>query len=107
MPPARCGICKHLDAFLFNGGATRSRTELSGFAIRYIPTSVRQEHGDDSASLVRGVDDYRTFEHEPRPSKDMDPAFVSLHAEIAQRNAQILYKGAPISKHEQRLQLQP
>src|SRR3954470_11917849 len=27
-----------------------------GFAIRYIPTSVRQLHGDDGASLVRGVD---------------------------------------------------
>lgn len=78
-----------------------------GFAIRYIPASVRQEQGDDSATLVRGVDDYRTFEHEPRPSKDMDPTFVSLHAEIAQRNAHILYKGAPISSHEQRLQRQP
>ena len=37
----------------------------------------------------------------------MDPAFVSLHAEIAQRNAKILYKGTPISSHEQRLQRQP
>ncbi len=92
---------------MFNGGATWSRTALVGFAIRYVPTSVRQEQGDDSASLVRGVDDYRTFEHEPRPSKDMDPAFLSLHAEIAQLNAQILYEGAPISSHEQRLQPKP
>jgi len=84
-----------------------SEARRIGFAIRYIPTSVRQEQGDDSATLVRGVDDYRTFEHEPRPSKDMDPTFVSLHAEIAQRNAHILYKGAPISSHEQRLQRQP
>jgi chlorinating enzyme len=84
-----------------------SASRRIGFAIRYIPTSVRQKQGADSATLVRGVDDYRTFEHEPRPSKDMDPAFVSLHAEIAQRNAQILYKGALISSHEQRLQRQP
>jgi ectoine hydroxylase-related dioxygenase (phytanoyl-CoA dioxygenase family) len=84
-----------------------SASRRIGFAIRYIPTSVRQKQGADSATLVRGVDDYRTFEHEPRPSKDMDPTFVSLHAEIAQRNAHILYKGAPISSHEQRLQRQP
>jgi ectoine hydroxylase-related dioxygenase (phytanoyl-CoA dioxygenase family) len=34
-----------------------------GFAIRYIPTSVKQIAGEDSATLVRGVDDYRHFEH--------------------------------------------
>src|SRR5262249_22803693 len=32
-----------------------------GFAIRYIPTSLRQLEGEDSATLVRGVDRYRHF----------------------------------------------
>jgi hypothetical protein len=44
-----------------------------GFAIRYIPTSVKQVAGEDSATLVRGVDTYNHFAHEPRPELDMDP----------------------------------
>jgi len=65
-----------------------------GFAIRYIPTSVRQLEGDDSATLVRGVDTYRTFEHEPTPGRDLDPAFVDLHRSLVERSMGILYKGA-------------
>jgi non-haem Fe2+, alpha-ketoglutarate-dependent halogenase len=65
-----------------------------GYAIRYIPTYVRQLEGDDSATLVRGVDTFNTFEHEPRPLQDLDPAFVSLHQRIGERNMNILYKGA-------------
>jgi len=65
-----------------------------GYAIRYIPTYVRQLEGDDSATLVRGVDTYNTFEHEPRPGGDLDPAFVALHQQIGERNLGILYKGA-------------
>jgi non-heme Fe2+,alpha-ketoglutarate-dependent halogenase len=69
-----------------------------GYAIRYIPTYVRQLEGDDSATLVRGVDTFNTFEHEPRPSVDLDPEFVALHQQIGERNRQILYKGAPIQR---------
>ncbi|MGC2401878.1 MAG: phytanoyl-CoA dioxygenase family protein [Acidobacteriaceae bacterium] len=65
-----------------------------GFAIRYIPTEVRQLEGDDSATLVRGVDTFQTFKHEPRPTRDLDPEFVALHQQITDRNAKILYKGA-------------
>jgi non-haem Fe2+, alpha-ketoglutarate-dependent halogenase len=67
-----------------------------GFAILYIPTRVRQLQGDDSATLVRGVDDFRTFAHEPRPLRDLDPELVSLHKQITARNAQILYSGTQI-----------
>jgi non-heme Fe2+,alpha-ketoglutarate-dependent halogenase len=65
-----------------------------GYAIRYIPTYVRQLEGEDSATLVRGVDTFNTFEHEPRPSADLDPEFVALHQQIGERNLSILYKGA-------------
>jgi len=71
-----------------------------GFAIRYIPTDVRQIEGEDSATLVRGVDDYRTFEHEPRPRADLDPEFVRLHQAIAERNAKILYKGTRVQSYD-------
>jgi hypothetical protein len=40
-----------------------------GFAIRYIPTSVAQLAGEDSATLVRGEDRYHHFALEPEPSR--------------------------------------
>ena len=70
-----------------------------GLAIRYIPTSVKQVAGEDSATLVRGVDEFHHFEHEPRPAQDMDPQFVALHKRIAERNAQILYRGTQVKSY--------
>ena len=70
-----------------------------GFAIRYIPTTVAQIAGDDSATLVRGVDAYQHFELEPRPARDMDPQFVALHKAITERNAQILYRGTQVKSY--------
>ena len=70
-----------------------------GFAIRYVPTTVAQIAGDDSATLVRGVDEHHHFESEPRPMKDMDPAFVALHKQITERNAQILYRGTTVKSY--------
>ena len=70
-----------------------------GFAIRYIPTSVRQIAGEDSATLVRGVDVHHHFAPEPRPTRDMDPAFVQLHKDIAERNARILYRGTAVKSY--------
>jgi len=71
-----------------------------GFAIRYIPTRVKQVAGEDSATLVRGVDKYQHFEHEPRPARDMDPEFLELHRRIADRNAQILYRGTQVKSYD-------
>jgi len=68
-----------------------------GFAIRYIPTHLRQLEGEDSATLVRGADRYGHFELEPRPDSDMDPALVALHKKIAERNARILYRGTGVA----------
>jgi len=50
-----------------------------GFAIRYIPTTVAQLAGEDSATPVRGEDRYHHFMLEPRPICDLDPEFVALH----------------------------
>lgn len=73
-----------------------------GFACRYMPTSVKQMAGDrDSATLVRGTDAYGHFEHEPRATRDLDPAFVTLHREIAERNARILYRGTNVKDFNQ------
>ncbi len=78
----------------------RSADRRIGLAIRYIPTSVRQLHGEDSATLVRGTDTYRSFAHEPVPGADMEPDMVALHAAIAERNARILYRGTGIASYD-------
>jgi len=72
-----------------------------GFAIRYIPTTVAQVAGQDSATLVRGIDTHGHFELEPRPGADMEPRFVALHRQIAERNAQILYRGTPVRSYNE------
>jgi len=70
-----------------------------GFAIRYIPTSVAQIAGDDSATLVRGTDRFHHFALEPQPTRDMDPAFVQLHKDVTDRNAKILYRGTAVKNY--------
>jgi hypothetical protein len=61
---------------------------------------VKQVAGEDSATLVRGEDKYHHFEHEPRPQRDMDPEFLELHRKIADRNAQILYRGTQVKSYD-------
>ena len=79
--------------------ANPSADRRIGFAIRYIPTSVAQVAGRDSATLVRGNDTFHHFDLEPRPQRDMEPAFVRLHKEITERNAQILYRGTEVKSY--------
>jgi phytanoyl-CoA dioxygenase PhyH len=67
-----------------------------GFAIRYIPTSIYQIEGEDSATLVRGTDRFGHFELEPRPLRDMQDDMLALHRRLTERAAQILYKGTGV-----------
>jgi non-heme Fe2+,alpha-ketoglutarate-dependent halogenase len=72
-----------------------------GFAIRYIPTRIRQTAGEDSATLVRGEDRYHHFELEPRPTQELAPEFLALHKKIAERNARILYRGTEVKSYNE------
>src|SRR5262245_19360949 len=84
----------HHVLLVHGSGANPSDDRRIGFAIRYVPTSVRQVAGPrDSATLVRGEDIFGHFEAEPRPEADLDPAMLALHAEISDRQAKILYRG--------------
>ncbi len=66
-----------------------------GIGIRYVPTSARQVRADwDSASLVRGVDNYGHFELEPEPACDFDPAAVAIQQKADAEQRKIYYKGA-------------
>jgi non-haem Fe2+, alpha-ketoglutarate-dependent halogenase len=68
-----------------------------GFAIRYIPPHIGQLEGEDSATLVRGIDRFHHFAPEPRPLSEMAPDMLGLHKQIAERSAQILYRGTGVA----------
>lgn len=64
-----------------------------GFAIRYLPTHVRQIVGTkDSATLVRGVDNHGNFLPEHRPETDLAPAALAFHAQVMQQTEQVLMR---------------
>jgi hypothetical protein len=93
-------ISLHHVRLVHGSPANPSDDRRIGLAIRYIPTSVRQMVGTDSATLVRGTDAFHHFELEPRPASDMEPDFVALHKRIADRNAQILYRGTGVTSYD-------
>jgi hypothetical protein len=67
-----------------------------GFAIRYLPTYVKQLTGvRDSATLVRGKDEYGHFVLEPVPHADFHPDAVTFHSEMLAANDRILYRETP------------
>jgi len=70
-----------------------SDTRRIGFAIRYLPTYVRQVAGThDWATLVRGVDRYGNFEREQRPDADMSESAQAYHAAVVGGHAKILMR---------------
>jgi ectoine hydroxylase-related dioxygenase (phytanoyl-CoA dioxygenase family) len=76
----------------------RSGDRRIGFAIRYIPTHVKQLAGEDSALLVRGVDRYQHFLHESPPASDLSPDALAQHAEVKARSTKILYRDTPATR---------
>jgi ectoine hydroxylase-related dioxygenase (phytanoyl-CoA dioxygenase family) len=73
--------------------ANSSDMRRIGFAIRYVPTYLKQTAGPrDSAMLVRGVDHYHHFEMEPRPQADLHPDAVAVHKRVTEEAAKILYR---------------
>jgi len=66
-----------------------------GFAIRYLPTHVRQVVGTrDSATLVRGVDRFGNFEPEYAPDRDLSDAAIAFHAHVMGDQQKVLMKNA-------------
>jgi non-heme Fe2+,alpha-ketoglutarate-dependent halogenase len=64
-----------------------------GFAIRYLPTYVRQVAGShDWATLVRGDDRHGNFELEQRPDADMSDAAVAYHESVTSGHTRILMR---------------
>lgn len=81
----------------------RAADRRIGYAIRYIPTSVRQTAGPKgTATFVRGIDEFHHFEHEKRPGGELSPDALAHHQEIADRQARILYAGTPIQNFDKK-----
>ena len=84
----------HHVRLIHGSGPNRSDDRRIGFAVRYIPTHVRNVVGRDFAALVRGVDAYGHFNRERRPERDLEPeALAAYEAANASHNA-VLYAGA-------------
>ena len=81
---------------IFHGSeANRSSERRIGYAIRYIPTYVKQVSGPRaSAFLVRGVDRYGHFDDEKVPAADYAPEAVAAYEEALDRLDKVLYAGA-------------
>jgi non-heme Fe2+,alpha-ketoglutarate-dependent halogenase len=66
-----------------------------GLSLHYMPPQTSQLNSDwDCASLVRGVDRYRNFEHAPVPACDFDPVTVAYHEKATTAMRELLFKGA-------------
>jgi non-heme Fe2+,alpha-ketoglutarate-dependent halogenase len=81
---------------IFHGShQNRADDRRIGFAIRYLPPSIRQGVGStDSATLVRGADRHGHFELEPAPASDLAPEAIAHHRAVRDRRMQILMRGA-------------
>ena len=72
----------------------RAHYRRLGFAIRYVPTYVRQTEGPRGyATLVRGKDDYHHFDYEPQPLVNLGTEEVAAHKRITEEAEKILYRG--------------
>jgi len=95
MMPLRAGeMSLHHVRLIHGSDPNPSPDRRIGFAIRYIPTYVKQVAGaHDSATLVRGVDRYGHFVAEERPDADLSETALAHHAAVTGAHAAILMRG--------------
>lgn len=68
----------HHEKIIHGSAPNTSDGRRVGLAVRYIkPYARRKPNTLDHATLVRGVDRYDTFFHDPAPRADMDPEAVA------------------------------
>ncbi|MEM7024871.1 MAG: phytanoyl-CoA dioxygenase family protein [Pseudomonadota bacterium] len=90
----------HHVKLIHGSNANQSDDRRIGYAIRYIPTTVRQVAGaEDSAMLVRGVDRYHNFIEEHPPTADLDEAAMAEHAAVLDRQHKILFRGTDLQDY--------
>ena len=73
-------------------GENNSSEDRFLLAIRYISTDNKTRKNHTTASLVRGVDDYNFYEHEPVPEKDFDSKCLKFHQKLMAKQTEIFAK---------------
>lgn len=86
-------VSLHHVMLVHGSGPNNSDDRRIGFAIRYVPTHVRQVKMRDSAMLVRGKDEYGNFDYEEPPHADADAAALAQHKAAMDRQVAVLYSG--------------
>jgi len=85
----------HHELIVHGSSDNRSSERRIGLAVRYIHPSARQVvDTKDTATLVRGVDTFGHFEHEPRPRADMAPEAVAYLEKMLAERAGGIYRKA-------------
>ena len=64
------------------------------FLIEMVPTKAYQDFPRESATLVRGVDEYHHFDVDERPEAEMSVAALKAWREKVQVQAEVLFRGA-------------
>ena len=83
----------HHVKLIHGSNANQSDDRRIGYAIRYMPTHVRQVVGDrDSAMLVRGVDAEGNFDRETPPSEDLTEAALAQYTAVMKQQEAILFR---------------
>jgi chlorinating enzyme len=77
----------HHGRLLHSSPANPSDTLRAGLAVRFISADTRQGGPRHGATLVRGVDAYGHYDHEPAPRVDGDPVAHAWHARALRRYA--------------------
>lgn len=84
----------HHVRMVHGSGPNGSDRRRIGFAIRYLPTHVRQIGGQsDTATLVCGIDSFGNFGPERRPVSDFGDAERDCHAAIERLQQSIILAG--------------
>ena len=73
-------------------GENKSNEARFLLAIRYIATDNKTEQNHKTATLVRGVDNYNFYEHEPTPKKDFDQYCLTYHQKLMAKQTEVFAK---------------
>lgn len=83
----------HHVSIVHGSEANTSDVDRIGFAIRYMSTQVRQVGGRTTATLARGIDEYKHFDLEPRPMDSFDEVSQQVRKDALKRQHDVLFKG--------------
>ena len=73
-------------------GENNSDEDRLLLAIRYISPDNKTRQNHTSATLVRGIDNYNFYDHEPEPVNDFDKKCLDYHQNLMSKQTQVFAK---------------